>query len=79
MSARLSCVGSVVGKVIGWWMMLRVIIRHVSGAFVPVESELPLCFSAPEPMDLHPNHFDATLNYCVIDESCGCGVVSLDG
>ncbi len=61
-----------VGQVVGGWVMFGVVVHHVVCSFAPVESEL-------KPMEVHPNHFDPVLDYCIADEARGGRVVSLNG
>ncbi len=58
-------------QVVGGWVMFCVVVRHAGCPLAPVESELTLGGTAPEPMEAHPNHFYLTLDYCVTDEARG--------
>ncbi len=70
-----------VGQVVGRWVMFGVVVCHVVCSFAPEESELTLAlgWTAPEPMEAHPNHFDPVLDYCITDEARGGRVGSLNG
>ncbi len=71
--------GCPVSQVVGGRVVLGVVVCHVGGAFFPVKAELALGSTASEPMEMHPDHLDPALNDCVLDESGGSGIVSLDG
>ena len=58
-----------VGQVVGLRVMLGMVICHISGLFVPIETELSLCCRTEEPMKSHPNHFNLSLYYGVMNEA----------
>ena len=46
----LACMGRSVGNMVGGRVVFRVVVCHVGRTFVPVETELPLCCAASEPV-----------------------------
>ena len=58
-------------------MMFGVIIGQVVSAFVPIDSELALGFTASEPVESHFCGFETFHYDCVVDVTIGCGVVRL--
>ena len=46
----LACMGCSVGDMVGGRVVFRVVVCHVGRTFVPVETELPLCCAASEPV-----------------------------
>ena len=65
----LSGMGSSVCNVVGWRVMFCVVIHEICRSFVPIKLELVLCCSAAEPVEAHPDHFDAVLDDGVLKES----------
>ena len=57
------------GQVISGGMMLGVVVGKIGGPAGPVETKLGLGFPAAEPMEAHPDHFDAALDDGVLNES----------
>ena len=60
-------------------MMLGEVVSQVVFAFFPKYFKLVLADAISYPVETHVNSFGALLFDCVIDNSKGCGIVSLDG
>ena len=59
-------------------MVFGVIVGNVVGAFIPIEAELALRFSASEPVEAETEHLDSLRNDSVVRESDRSRVISLD-
>ena len=59
-------------------MALSVSVGKISGAFVPVEAEVDMGFTAVVPLGSHQNHLDASVDNGIIYKASGGGVVCLD-
>jgi hypothetical protein len=70
---------AVMSFVVGVWVVFCVVVSPVLGASIPVVLKLVLRGPAAEPPKMHIHHLAPTRNNSVGNNSCSCGVVSLDG
>ena len=70
--------GRSVGDVVGRRVVFGVIVRHVGGAAIPVETKLTLGFMTAKPVKSHPDHLDSSLDNGVMDKAGSCRVIGLD-
>ena len=58
--------------------VLGKVVAHVSGTFLPVDAEVALVDTVPDPVETHVDCFRAALLDCVIGDSHGTFVVCGD-
>ena len=63
---------------VGWRVAFGVVVSHVEAAWRPEYPELPLCFSAAQPVKLHVHGLGFARDYGFIGDPNGGGVVALD-
>ena len=75
----ISDVPRLLGSVFNHRVMFCIVVSVIVDTLVPEDPKLLLSLSVPEPVVPHIPGLGALLMNIVIDESSGCGVVSLDG
>ena len=73
--ASMSCP---VGFMVGVWVVFGVIISPVFGTSIPVVTKLVLRCAALKPPEAHIHHLGPAGHNRFVDNTDGCGVISLD-
>ncbi len=73
-----ACMSTLVGFMVGVWVVFSVVVSPVCRARVPVVTELDLGGAATEPPEVHIHHFGPVGHNCFVGNSRGGWVICLD-